>query len=221
MYSSAAHKRVALKQAPEVRLRREKETLQQFEGDAYIRQLIDYGKESPFLVLEHLDSDALRWSRKSPISRHDLKLVAHSILSALGSLHAKGIAHTGQQVSTRVNMIVLTVHVKMSNRTTFSSTSTQVVREFWKLDWLIVVSPSTPSTCREVSLTSLLSGDACDVGFETNSRGTAHAIGAAIFRSPGALLGLKWSTATDIWSFGATASTCGQSHYDPALLMIS
>lgn len=47
-------------------------------------------------------------------------------------------------------------------------------------------------------------GDACNVGFETDPRGTAHVIGAAIFRSPEALLGLKWSTPTDIWSFGAT-----------------
>lgn len=51
-----------------------------------------------------------------------------------------------------------------------------------------------------------LTGDACNVGFATDPRGTAHVIGAAIFRSPEALLGLKWSTPTDIWSFGATAS---------------
>jgi casein kinase II subunit alpha len=31
-----------------------------------------------------------------------------------------------------------------------------------------------------------------------------HLIGAAIFRSPEANLQLRWGTATDIWSFGAT-----------------
>jgi serine/threonine protein kinase len=93
--STTAHKQVILKHAPEIRLKREKEILQQFEGDACIRQLIDHGKDSPFLVLEHLDSDALRFSRQTQISRQDIKLIAHSILSALGSLHAKGIAHTG------------------------------------------------------------------------------------------------------------------------------
>ena len=31
-------------------------------------------------------------------------------------------------------------------------------------------------------------------------------IGAAIFRSPEANLQLRWGTATDIWSFGATVS---------------
>ncbi|KAH8719359.1 kinase-like domain-containing protein [Phaeosphaeriaceae sp. PMI808] len=33
-----------------------------------------------------------------------------------------------------------------------------------------------------------------------------HLIGAAIFRSPEANLQLRWGTATDIWSFGATVS---------------
>ena len=33
-----------------------------------------------------------------------------------------------------------------------------------------------------------------------------HIIGAAIFRSPEAMLNLRWGTPTDIWSFGATVS---------------
>lgn len=33
-----------------------------------------------------------------------------------------------------------------------------------------------------------------------------HAIGAAIFRSPEALLNLRWGAPTDIWSFGTTVS---------------
>lgn len=98
MYSTTANERVVIKHAPEVLLRREKEILRQFEGDAYIRQLIDHGKDSPFLVLEHLDSDALRLSRKARLSKQDTRLIARSILSALGSLHAKGIAHTGNAI---------------------------------------------------------------------------------------------------------------------------
>lgn len=92
---TAVHKRVVIKHAPEVRLQREKEILRQFEGDAYIRQLIDHGNESPFLVLEHLDCDALWYSRQAQVPREDVKLIARNILSALGSLHARGIAHTG------------------------------------------------------------------------------------------------------------------------------
>lgn len=49
-------------------------------------------------------------------------------------------------------------------------------------------------------------GDACNVDLKNEPHNTPHAIGAAIFRSPEALLGLNWSTPTDIWSFGATAS---------------
>ncbi len=37
-----------------------------------------------------------------------------------------------------------------------------------------------------------------------------HIIGAAIFRSPEAMLNLRWKASTDIWSFGATVSD--QSH---------
>lgn len=47
-------------------------------------------------------------------------------------------------------------------------------------------------------------GDAFDANLTTHPHGAAHIIGAAMFRSPEALLGLHWSTSTDIWSFGAT-----------------
>ncbi len=33
-----------------------------------------------------------------------------------------------------------------------------------------------------------------------------HGIGAPMFRSPEAMLNLRWGTPTDIWSFGATVS---------------
>ncbi|KAK4889762.1 hypothetical protein LTR27_011474 [Elasticomyces elasticus] len=159
--STTANKQVVLKCAPEIRLQREKALLQQFEGDAHIRQLIDYGKEPPFLVLEHLESDALRSSSEARISRQDIKLIARSVLSALESLHAKGFAHT----DIKPDNILLN----------FDANGTRVV---------------------EAKLADC--GDVCNVGFDT------HVIGAAIFRSPEALLGLKWSTPTDIWSFGAT-----------------
>ncbi|EGP89626.1 uncharacterized protein MYCGRDRAFT_37854 [Zymoseptoria tritici IPO323] len=164
--SSAA---IVLKYAPETRLQREKAILQHFEGDPYIRQLIDHGKEPSFLVLEHLDFDALRSSREAELARKDIKVIARSVLSALKSLHAKGIAHT----DIKPDNILLN----------FDSEGSRVV---------------------EAKLGDC--GDAWDVGFDSNPQGTRHAIGAAIFRSPEALFGLKWSTPTDIWSFGATAS---------------
>jgi tRNA A-37 threonylcarbamoyl transferase component Bud32 len=142
MHSTTAHRQIILKYAPEVRLQREKEILRQFEGDVCIRQLIDYGKESPFLVLEHLDSDALRFSRHAQFSRQDIKLIARSILSALESLHAKGIAHTGNTTCPRAASQKCTNNlcINISNRTIYSSTSTQAVIGSWKLSWPIVVS---------------------------------------------------------------------------------
>jgi beta-phosphoglucomutase-like phosphatase (HAD superfamily) len=144
IYSTIAHRQVILKYAPEVRLQREKEILRRFEGDAYIRQLIDHNKEAPFLVLEFLDSDALRWSRQARVPRQDVKIIAHSILSALESLHAKGIAHTGNTTHSYATPQKYPNHscIKMSSRTTFYSTSTPAIQESWKLSWPIVVSLS-------------------------------------------------------------------------------
>lgn len=93
--SNTAQKQVVLKCAPDNRLQREKEILQQFKADSCIRNLIDHGEEPPVLVLEHLESDALQSSKEAKFSRQDIKFVARSVLSALKSLHAEGIAHTG------------------------------------------------------------------------------------------------------------------------------
>jgi casein kinase II subunit alpha len=95
-YRNTAHKKVVLKCAPEIRQQREKEILQQFEGDTCIRQLVDHAKEPPCLILEHLHSDALKSSGQAAMSRQDVKFIARSTLSALASLHTKGIAHTGK-----------------------------------------------------------------------------------------------------------------------------
>ncbi|TKA76808.1 hypothetical protein B0A49_00544 [Cryomyces minteri] len=47
-------------------------------------------------------------------------------------------------------------------------------------------------------------GDAWDVGHDVDPKGEGHIIGAAIFRSPEAMLQMRWATPTVIWSFGAT-----------------
>lgn len=48
-------------------------------------------------------------------------------------------------------------------------------------------------------------GDTCMVDPEADPL-QGHDIGAAIFRSPEAMLNLRWKAPTDIWSFGATVS---------------
>lgn len=39
---------------------------------------------------------------------------------------------------------------------------------------------------------------------------SGHVIGAHMFRSPEAMLSLRWGTPTDIWSFGTTVSDLDQ-----------
>jgi casein kinase II subunit alpha len=60
--------------------------------------MLDHGEDPPFLVLEHLDTDALRLSGDGKLSRSDIKSIARGTLQALSSLHAKGIAHTGEDI---------------------------------------------------------------------------------------------------------------------------
>lgn len=48
-------------------------------------------------------------------------------------------------------------------------------------------------------------GDTCTIDPNADPL-EGHVIGAAIFRSPEAMLNLRWKTPTDIWSFGATVS---------------
>lgn len=47
-------------------------------------------------------------------------------------------------------------------------------------------------------------GDACRFSPEANPLEEGHVIGAAIFRSPEAMLNLRWGPPTDIWSLGTT-----------------
>lgn len=99
--STPVKKIVVLKCAPENGLQREKAILQQYRGNANIRQLIDHSDQPPCLVLEHLESEALKASSKAKLSRPDITFTAHSILSALESLHSSGIAHTGDMTYLR------------------------------------------------------------------------------------------------------------------------
>jgi len=65
-------------------------------------------------------------------------------------------------------------------------------------------------------------GDTYQISPNTDEKGNGHIIGAAIFRSPEAMLNLRWGTATDIWSFGATVGTSvpDQTVYSNPLLQL-
>jgi casein kinase II subunit alpha len=88
-YRNTVHKQVVLKCAPEIRLQCEKGILQQFEGDTCIRQLVDHAKEAPCLILEHLESDALKSSGQATMSILRPTHVAQAMSSELPSSEAQ------------------------------------------------------------------------------------------------------------------------------------
>ncbi|KAH8765792.1 putative serine/threonine protein kinase [Hyaloscypha finlandica] len=73
-----------------------------------------------------------------------------------------------------------------------------------KPDNILINNSSGPRRFREVELGDC--GDACLVNPKNHLKlgESGHMIGAHMFRSPEAMLNLRWGTATDIWSFGTT-----------------
>ncbi|KAL9100820.1 MAG: hypothetical protein Q9163_003850 [Psora crenata] len=71
-----------------------------------------------------------------------------------------------------------------------------------KPDNVLINYSTTPDRFSEVQLGDC--GDAFMVDPNASPFEEGHIIGAAIFRSPEAMLNLRWRTPTDIWSFGAT-----------------
>jgi len=77
-----------------------------------------------------------------------------------------------------------------------------------KPDNILVNYGSRPSRFRVVELGDC--GDACLVNPRDHLKlgENGHVLGAHMFRSPEAMLNLRWGAPTDIWSFGATVSDC-------------
>jgi casein kinase II subunit alpha len=82
-----------------------------------------------------------------------------------------------------------------------------------KPDRILVNSGSGPPRIREVELGDC--GDACRVNPRDHLKlgESGHVIGAHMFRSPEAMLSLRWGTPTDIWSFGTTVSDSDLRYY--------
>jgi serine/threonine protein kinase len=91
--------------------------------------------------------------------------------------------------------------VLQSNRLTITNAD-QIVDV--KPDNILVNYGDGPTRFSEVKLGDC--GDTYRVDPNADPKEEGHIIGAAIFRSPEAMLNLKWGTPTDIWSFGATVS---------------
>jgi casein kinase II subunit alpha len=185
--SGTKRETVIVKSAPKYRLDNEREILERFPGRPCIRQLIDKAADPPCLVMEHLDDNLLNASNTEKLDRMDIKFVARNILEALKVFHEAGCVHTGtinrpDFWGFRSQSLISSVDVKPDN---------------------ILVNYGSGSL-RFSKVTLADCGDTYHVGQNTDAKGNGHIIGAAIFRSPEAMLNLRWGTATDIWSFGAT-----------------
>ncbi|EGC44178.1 serine/threonine protein kinase [Histoplasma capsulatum var. duboisii H88] len=76
-----------------------------------------------------------------------------------------------------------------------------------KPDNIFINYSDNPKIISEVALGDF--GDTCHVGPNPDPNEDGHIIGAGIFRSPEAMLNLRWGPPTDIWSFGATMNFFG------------
>ncbi|TAQ86787.1 hypothetical protein B7494_g4876 [Chlorociboria aeruginascens] len=165
---------VIVKTAPKLRLDNEHQVLQRFHERPHIRQLIDVIEQPPAIVLEHFDDNLLHASNSKKLERVDVKLVARSILEALKLLHEDGFVHT----DVKPDNILVNYAADNNSESRFRDVALGDCGDVYRVD---------------------LNADPRDMFKEDG-----HIIGAAIFRSPEAMLNLRWGTATDIWSFGTT-----------------
>lgn len=181
---------MVVKTALKYRLDNECEVLKYFRGRSRIRQLVDEIQEPAAIVLEHLGDNLLNASNSKRLGRLDIKFIAKGVLEALNMFHEAGYVHTG----TRAWLF-------QSNRLTVTNADQTVDV---KPDNILVNYGDGPTRFSEVKLGDC--GDTYRVDPNADPKEEGHIIGAAIFRSPEAMLNLKWGTPTDIWSFGATVS---------------
>ena len=123
------------------------------------------------------------------LERGDIKFVAKRVLEALKVVHERGYVHTG---------------------TACCFSSLQLGHESCQLmldvkpDNILVNYGTGRNRFSDVQLGDF--GDTFRVNPNADPNEDGHIIGAAIFRSPEAMLNLRWGTPTDIWSLGATVS---------------
>lgn len=144
-----------------------------------------------------MDDNLLDASNAKRLKRADIKFVARSVLIALKALHERGYVHTGEY------MTISSVLIRPNRRIDIKPNN------------ILVNYGHDSARFSEVQLGDL--GDACIIDPNADPL-QGHVIGAAIFRSPEAMLNLRWKAPTDIWSFGATVS-CTYSFHSPTSLL--
>jgi serine/threonine protein kinase len=181
-----------IKAARDPRIQNERQALLKFQDRAPLRRLVDTIEEPldpPAIVLKYLDDDLLNVKVIKKLSRPEIKHVAKTALSALNVLHSENYVHTGSTPGTvrkAIRMLIIKLDIKPDNIL---------------VDYKYAQNKSD-IRFSEVQVADL--GTCVNTSAEYAKDGTL--IGAPMFRSPEACLGLRWGTPTDIWSFGATVS---------------
>jgi casein kinase II subunit alpha len=142
-----------------------------------------------------MDDDVMHALHLKTLEPSDVKFVAKRVLQAIAVLHEAGYTHTGTYVQRTSNSLINQGETKADN--------------FYldiKPDNIFVNYGTGLSRFSDVRL-----GDFCDdlridpeeylrIGLDGPHMGTT------IFRSPEAMLQLRWGQSTDICSYGATVS---------------
>lgn len=193
--------KVIIKSAPKYRLDNERDVLKHFHARPGIRQLLDEIQDPPSLVLKHLDDNLLSASNSKRLENPEIKFIAKRILEALQAFHEDGYVHTGIALVSPFASLFCILDIPNTNQ----------IPDV-KPDNILINNSSGPRRFREVELGDC--GDACLVNPKHHLKlgDSGHMIGAHIFRSPEAMLNLRWGTATDIWSFGTTVSDLDLRH---------
>lgn len=181
----SAKELVVVKTAPPSLMKNELEALRLCKGHDSIRQLIDETQEPPSLVLEYLDENLWYASSEQRLTKVEIKRAAKTVLDGLVILHGMGSAHTGTLNCDRP------IFCRPTNRT-----------------YTIDIKPNNIFARNgngNMRFSSFKLGDLGDSVLTTErSNNGFHIIGAPVFRAPEVMLNIPWTTAADIWSFGAT-----------------
>lgn len=172
---SSAGERVIIKtERVTHQLNNEKGILAHFRNTPHIRLLLDEVSDPPALVLNRLDGDILEAAKDKPVTGKDLKYVARTVLERIRDMHE---AKPLGFIHTDVkprNILVDYGQHEKGESDRFS----------------------------EVQLTDF--GDAFPTTAVQDLSIKQSSIGAPLWRSPEAIMGMRWGTPTDIWSYGAT-----------------
>lgn len=171
--------------------------MKHFTSHLYIRQVLDETTDPPSLILQHLDDNLLHASSVKTLENSDVKLVGKRVLQAIKALHEKGYTHTGR--------LTPILHVALDYHTSKLLLINILVDI--KPDNILVNYGIETSRFADVQLADF--GDVTRIDPEEYLKVGMEGphMGAAIFRSPEAMMKLRWGQSTDIWSFGTTVGS--------------